>query len=69
MVFFKYKGIFNDFTWLKVNFLSGAFWIAIAIRAEYEYGGRTNLNNSFWFGIDHSVDKSPVLNPGPIISN
>ena len=27
---------FGDFTWLRVNFLSGAFWIAIAIRAEYE---------------------------------
>ena len=50
-------------TCASVNRLSVAFWIAIAIRAEYEYGGLTILNISIFGLLNHEGTIEPTSFP------
>ena len=52
-------------TCASVNLLSVAFWIAIAISAEYEYGGLTILKISIFGLLNHEGTIEPTsLPPG-----
>ena len=64
--FFHWNRKFFDayvVTCASVNRLSVAFWIAIAIRAEYEYGGLTILNISIFGLLNHEGTIEPTSFP------